>query len=373
MTLTERYLKAVAAQLPRSTRDDIVAELADAIADRMDARVEATGRPLTEDEQETVLREVGHPLAVAARYGSGPHHVVGPELYPWWMFGLKVGLSALVIITLLGLVARVFSGDGLVGPAIGHAFSDAFSGAITLIGFATLAAFIIERQKEKPAFLREWRVKDLGVFEWAGFDFEAMGLKLDGEKTRTALKTGLSAPVWQTRSETHNPVAGAMASAVAWFVFLLWWTGLIPVFEVRPEDLSGTIGGVDYTAIFADMATIAWWPIVAYALARIGFGLFRGLRPDAYRLRGLGDLVLALTRLGFAAWVLTASALSPIIRPQGAADFLQRLHALFDKGQDVLPTALMLITILSIFVAAGEALTAATRLIGGRGSASSKT
>ena len=38
MTLTERYLKAVAAQLPQATREDIIAELADAIADRMEAR-----------------------------------------------------------------------------------------------------------------------------------------------------------------------------------------------------------------------------------------------------------------------------------------------------------------------------------------------
>ena len=93
MTLTERYLKAVAAQLPQAERDDIIAELRDAIQTRMEDREEALGRPLTEAEEEAVLREVGHPLTVAARYGSGPMHVVGPEIYPWWMFGVKVGLT----------------------------------------------------------------------------------------------------------------------------------------------------------------------------------------------------------------------------------------------------------------------------------------
>jgi hypothetical protein len=368
MTLTERYLKAVAAQLPKTSRDDIVAELADAIADRMDARVEAVGRPLTDDEQEAVLREVGHPLAVAARYGSGPLHVVGPELFPWWMFGLKVGIFALLALTLLGLVARVLSGDSLAGPAIGHAFSDAFSGAMTLIGFATVAAFIIERQKDQPAFLKTWRVKDLGLFEWAAFDLDALGLRFDGEKPKETPKTGLSAPIWQAKSDNISPVAGAMASAVAWFVFLLWWTGLIPVFEVRPETLTGKVAGADYTAIFSEMAAIAWWPVVLYALGRIAFGIFRALRPDAYRLRGLGDLLLALTRLGFAFWVLTASALSPIIRPLGATDFLQRLQTLFETGQGALPTLLMLVVIISLFTAVSEAFVAAARLIGIRGS-----
>lgn len=366
MTLTERYLKAVAAQLPKAVRDDIVAELADAIADRMEARVEEMGRSLTDAEQEAVLRELGHPLAVAARYGSGPLHVVGPELYPWWMFGLKVGLSVLIAITLLGLVIRVISGDSLAGPAIGHAFSDAFSGAMTLIGFATVAAFIIERQKERPAFLREWRVRDLGLFEWTGFDLEALGLRFSGKSAQGPVTKGLSAPVWQPKPDTLNPVAAAIASAIAWFVFLLWWTGLNPVFQFRPEDLAGTIGGVDYTAIVQDMAVVAWGPVTLYALCRIAFGVFRALRPDAYRLSGLGDLLLACTRLGFAAWVLTASALSPLIRPLGLPDFLQRLQTLFETGQDALPTILMLVTIFSLIAAIAEAFAAATRLIGGR-------
>ena len=115
MTLTERYLKAVAAQLPKATRDDITAELKDAIQTRMEDREEALGRPLTEADEEAVLRETGHPLIVAAQYGSGPHHVVGPELYPWWMFGVKVGLSLMVLITGIGVAVRVLSGNAEVG------------------------------------------------------------------------------------------------------------------------------------------------------------------------------------------------------------------------------------------------------------------
>lgn len=362
MTLTERYLKAVAAQLPQATRDDIIAELADAIADRMEAREEELGRPLTEDEQEAVLREMGHPLSVAARYGSGPQHVVGPELYPWWMFGLKVGLCVMVALTLLGLAVRVLSGDILAGQSIGQAFSDVFSGALSLIGLATVAAFIIERQKEKPAFLRNWRVKDLGLFEWAAFDHESFGRKVaDSAASTTSSSAGLT---WNQGK--MPPVAGALASAVAWFVFLLWWTGLFRVVPVSIGDLGATIDGIDYSLILTQIAAALYWPVIAYAVARILFGLFRAWRPGAIRLAGAGDLMLAGVRMALCSWLLTGSTLAPLIRPAGLDDFIQRVQIMFHEGQGTLSTLLMIIVTLAFVTAAWEAVTAATRLIGGK-------
>src|SRR5690606_15190328 len=100
------------------------------------------------------------PLAVAARFGAGPLHVVGPELYPWWMFGVKVALTVIVVLTLIGAVVKVLIGGG-VAQVIGQAFAGAFWSAMGVIGLATVAGFIIERQKEKPAFLTQWRGRDL--------------------------------------------------------------------------------------------------------------------------------------------------------------------------------------------------------------------
>jgi hypothetical protein len=95
MDLIDRYLNAVAAQLPQDERNDITAELRDLILSRFEAKEEALGRALTEDEQEAILREIGHPLVVAARYRKGPDSLVGPELFPYWLFGVKAGLMVL--------------------------------------------------------------------------------------------------------------------------------------------------------------------------------------------------------------------------------------------------------------------------------------
>ena len=57
--------------------------------------------------QTALLREVGHPIAVAGRYG--PHTaLIGPEIYPFWLFGVKV-LLAVALIVGTGLTASAIT------------------------------------------------------------------------------------------------------------------------------------------------------------------------------------------------------------------------------------------------------------------------
>jgi hypothetical protein len=122
MDLIDRYLNAVAAQLPQDERTDIIAELRDLILSRFEAREEELGRTLTEDEQEAILREIGHPLVVAARYRKGPDSLVGPELFPYWLFGVKAGLMVLAAVFALTLFIRMISGSDNFGQDIAQAF-----------------------------------------------------------------------------------------------------------------------------------------------------------------------------------------------------------------------------------------------------------
>jgi hypothetical protein len=363
MTLTERYLKAVAAQLPKAQREDIVAELRDAIQTRMEGREESLGRPLTEAEEETVLREFGHPLSVAARYGSGPQHVVGPELYPWWMFGVKVGLMALVCITALSALVRVVIGDVEVGQAIGQGFHSVFSGGITIVGLATIAGFVIERQKEKPAFLRDWRVKDLGLFELAGLDTDSVSRQVSAgiESRRPDRRSGAVA---------LSPAARALGSAAAWTVLLLWWVGFLAISPVRPEDLVGFRGavadGVDYGDILSQILTLLYWPGVVYAGCRIVFDLIRAATPGQVRLTALGDLGFGAAQAWLFIWLWTASPLAPVIHVDTAQAFLDRLQAALAEHSWTLSVVLMLCVVFGAVQALFKMSGALWRLITGR-------
>lgn len=356
MTLLDQYLKAVAAQLPRDTRDDIVAELRDMILSRFEAREEELGRPLTEAEQEAILRQVGHPLVVAGRYHTGANHLIGPELYPYFLFAVKIGLAALVCITLLATAVQVLVGETSFAQGIGHAFSNVFEGAITLIGFAAIAGFIIERMPEKPRFLRDWRVKDLHLFELAAFDTEALERSL--KESPRAGKNRVVILNWKSNS----PAANALGAAMGLTVLLLWWTGVLPIADLRPGSGSLVRDGVDFGAILTGIVEIAFWPILAYLVARIALELFRAWRPAARRAAALGALVLAVVRLAGLLWLWNASTLAPVIRVESLQHLMERLQ-LLAHGHFELAALLTLIVVGMMVEAVGNIMGSLWRLV----------
>lgn len=334
MDIIDRYLNAVAAQLPQDQRADIVAELRDMILSRFEEKEEVLGRPLTEAEQEEILREIGHPLAVAARYGSGPQHVVGPELFPWWVFGVKAGLIVMAAITALGVLVRVLVGDVEVGRAIGQGISSIFQSAIMLIGFATIAAFVIERQKEKPSFIRDWRVKDLGVFEF--------GAGLNAEAVSRGLSEGDWSPKGARKARRTSPVARAVGSAVGWSVVLLWWVGWLPVTHMTPETLGAVVGGVDYSLMLGDIHALLYWPVIAFGLARIVFDVMRAARPDGVRFTALGDIGFGAAEGALFGWLWLYSPLSKVVFVPTVEAFIDRVSLMINSGWWPVPSILML-------------------------------
>jgi hypothetical protein len=181
MDMIEKYLEAIAAQLPAAERADIIAELRDLILNRFEARERELGRAISDMEKETILRDIGHPLVVAARYRKGPDSLVGPLLFPYWLFAVKAGLIIIAALCMLGLILDFLSGHWNIDRAIGHALTSFLSGGLTLIGAATLAAAIFEHFGIRPHFLTHWRVSDLGAFtlsdpmNWRKFFRKHMG------------------------------------------------------------------------------------------------------------------------------------------------------------------------------------------------------
>ena len=371
MDLVERYQNAVAAQLPKAVREDIVAELRDEIMGRLEALEARLGRAPTDGEIEALLREVGHPLSVAARYRPGPQALIGPTLYPWWLFGAKVGLVVMACVTLVGLAVRVLVGDVYVGQAVGQAFASLFSGAVTVIGLLTLAGFFLERQEKKPDFIANWRVKDLGVFELGG-DF-------DPERwTSERIARG----EWFSRGREHpsksgrevrkgaqmSPVARAVASAIGWSVLLLWWMGLLQIRPIQPEEWAGVVDGVNYGRILGQMFAAAYWPVILFAVCRIGFDLMRAVSGGNLRLTAAGDILFGLAAAWGVLWVWFWSTLSPVIWVGTATDFYQRVRLLFERDGDHvggLATILMVVVVWAFAVEVARIVGASARLIVG--------
>ena len=346
--MIETYLEVVAAQLPKDQAEDITAELRDEILARMEDREAALGRGLNEAEVEDLLREVGHPLMVAARYGSQPKSLVGPELYPWWMFAVRIGVMALVALAVVRFVSGALFADMHVGEAFGHAIGGFVKGLMSVIGGLTFAAWVIERQPEKPEFLTKWKVRDLDLFAWSG-SLERSALEFLRGNVQARDKAKGTPMVGRS---DFSPVAGAATSAVFTLLVLSWWIGALGGVHIYPARL---INGYDIGEALREVHALLYWPVSAILTARVMFDAVRVLTGSPVRLTAAGDLGFAFANMGLFVWIWTASPLAELIRVSSVSEFWQRLLMRESWYADSVPTLLMAIVVFGFI---GEALRA---------------
>src|SRR4051794_12210004 len=160
MDLIDRYLNAIRRNLPRDKADDIVAELGDALASRVEEREEALGRALTPAEIEGLLRAFGHPLVVAARYRK-QQWLIGPDVYPFYLSVLRIVLA--LVAAALGVAALVNILFNHHDPL--HAVLAVFGGlwiaVLVNLSLVTLVFAALERSGFPAEHLRRWNPAQL--------------------------------------------------------------------------------------------------------------------------------------------------------------------------------------------------------------------
>lgn len=114
MKLLDSYLSGVGRCLPRKGRADIVAELREELLSQMEARQAELGRSLTDVEQYAVLMMHGDPMMVARRYQPNRRslslgwELIGPELFPAYLFVLGLNLAITLAVIPLSLLTQHF-------------------------------------------------------------------------------------------------------------------------------------------------------------------------------------------------------------------------------------------------------------------------
>lgn len=282
MDLIDRYLNAVAAQLPQDERDDIIAELRDLILSRFEAREEELGRALTDDEKEAILHEIGHPLVVAARYRKGPDSLIGPELFPYWLFAVKAGLLLMLAVQAIVLFINLVSGPADAGQSIGQAVNGFINSGLTLIGVVTVIGAVMEHLGYRPGWMGKWRVSELSAFGLS--DPAAWGAAMGGTKTAKATwaPRGLGRPRgW--------PGLEYLFSFLAVGVFVLWWIGAIHfpgLIRLGPPGAEAEVTGAPIWATL-------YGAILFYAVAQMAVDLASLARPSAVRMRAAAQVAIA--------------------------------------------------------------------------------
>ncbi|RYY74329.1 MAG: hypothetical protein EOO52_15890 [Gammaproteobacteria bacterium] len=112
MKLIDRYISAVAQQLPVSRRDDITRELRANILDRLESFEDETGHPATSEDESAILRELGHPQRVAAGF-LPPQTLVNSNWFPVFKQSLTYGLLIVFVVQMIGFGVTSLNSGGL--------------------------------------------------------------------------------------------------------------------------------------------------------------------------------------------------------------------------------------------------------------------
>lgn len=141
--LTDRYLFAATRSLPATQREELSRDLAERIADTIDARIES-GASTPETAERDALVELGHPAVLAASYSDRPLMLIGPRYFLVWR-RLLIFLESFVPATVAGATALglVLSGGGW--EIIGTVVTTGLAVAVQLAFWVTLVFAFIER------------------------------------------------------------------------------------------------------------------------------------------------------------------------------------------------------------------------------------
>ena len=289
MDLIERYLGAIARQLPDAQKADVCAELRDVLLSQVEDEEGRLGRPQTQEELEARLIRFGHPLTVAGRYRK-TQHLIGPEVCPFWWAALKMSLAVVLGIYVVLAVLTAVGGEDT--ELIGDRTTPALTATLLLtLGAVTLVFALMERFG-KTTILNRWKPGQL--------------------------------PPASGRSV--SPFEAGLEIGVG-VVFILWWIGFIQFRNLLPDH-----------ALRLDMAQVwtHWfWPILIFSAYELAANLLALLRPGQAR---LVESLLAIRSLVAAAmlcgiyqaghWVVVSSLTLP------AAE-LAKTQANFDRGMAI--------------------------------------
>ena len=243
--LMDRYLATVERRLPKEQAKDIVAELREAIASKVEAQETKLGRPAEADDVAAVLKDFGHPVVVASRY-SGRDHLIGPQLYPWFWDAQRVGVGLIFVVGIIIAAVRALRSDRAMSVVI-QGIGGAIEMAIWMFGVITVVFIVMERTKADIRLAKGWN-------------------------PRTLPEDHIRQP---------RPLFDSVFALAFDAIFILWWVKVVDF----PNDVPGR--GNSMELHFADAWAQLHTPILVLALLTAAVHISDILHPAWSRLRAL--------------------------------------------------------------------------------------
>jgi hypothetical protein len=286
MELLDRYLQAVRFWLPKTQKQDIIAELSEDIRSQIEEKETELGRKLNEGEVEAILKQIGRPVLVANRYAP-QQYLIGPLLFRIYRFVLKiVALCYLAPWVLAWIGFMIYdpryrarhSGGTLIG-AFASLWGPLWLATFIAFGAVTLVFAVLERAHAKSRFLEEWDPRKLPA----------------------------------VRDPNQISRASSIFELAANAVFCIWWIGMR--FPIVPGP-----SGVRIT--LAPVWQYFFWGFLLLALANIATSGANVLRPYWTRVRAGARLATDVVGAALFSWLFKSEILVGIVVPGVAPEKL---------------------------------------------------
>jgi len=170
--LIDSYVSEVGRRLPRNTRSDIEAEIRSILQDMLDERSQKTGKLVDDEMTLEVLKAYGAPEKVAATY-QGERYLIGPHLYPIFMFVLRIALIVIGVLAAIGLGIAVYQTTltpanalEIIFKTIGNFIASAFTALGNIVIIFAIIEWALYRAGSKVDFKglpkeKEWDPRSL--------------------------------------------------------------------------------------------------------------------------------------------------------------------------------------------------------------------
>ncbi len=330
MELLDRYLQAVKRHLPWARQDDILAELRVNLEAQLEDKEAELGRPLTKEQMEEWLKQIGSPLQVASRYRR-QQYLIGPVLFPiyWFVLRLVMAWCAVIyaIVKTVDIASRGLGASAIVGAVAYLPWVLLINAAIVTLIFAAIeiAATLYPEKFNPLAAISAW-------------------------------PQGMTSPFDADREEHKKTLslAKALAEVIFGFLFLGW----LLLVSHYPYLLFGP--GAWYLASLPYKLAPVWWTfywccvgINGFELAWKTVDLSRNTWQKHQPLRHLAMQALSLIPLGV---LLAAPDHALFLMKNPAADAVAHgaQVASANKGVEVAFALAMAIVVLQLLWRAGK-------------------
>ncbi|PHS12656.1 MAG: hypothetical protein COA86_18170 [Kangiella sp.] len=159
MKMINNYLNSFENYLPEDSKDEVRAELESLIYEELEDMQESLGRDLSQQEQESYLLKLGHPMRVASGYLPN-QELINKDYFPAYKKALEVSLIIFSIIVLLTSIRLNFEDLSIIGFVF-DVFWRVLEASLDVFVVVTLIFYLLQKSNYDLSKLYSWSPKDL--------------------------------------------------------------------------------------------------------------------------------------------------------------------------------------------------------------------